>query len=81
MAGAFGGEENGPCAPPGRYKKRKKSTLLTRTQRQLWVTFRVGTGNSVVAGVGIAVDGSRAKYGVGIWSRSSRTGGLDTSLY
>ena len=57
---------SGLLAPRGDTKKQEKSTPpTTRTQEQLWLMFRFGTGDTVVARVGIA-DGSRAKYVVGI---------------
>ena len=44
----------------------KKRTHLSHAHStQLWLMFRVGRGDSVVAGVGIAY-GSRAEYDVGI---------------
>ena len=53
--------------PAGAVKKNeeKKNATLTRTLQQLWLMFRFGTGDTVVAAVGIA-DSSRTKYNVGI---------------
>ena len=64
--GRFLKKDFGPSGPLERYKKtREKHTPLTPTNQQLWLMFRLGTRDTVVAGVGIA-DGSRAKYDVGI---------------
>ena len=69
VAEAFSEKCLGPFDPPGRYNKTRKKghKPLARTQQQLWLMFRFGTGDTVMAGVGIA-DGSRAQntYDVGI---------------
>ena len=68
--------------PTWRYeKKKKKSTRLSHAHSNsfcycLYVGAGDTVGRGVVVGVGIA-GGSRAKYHVGIWPRSSNPGGLD----
>ena len=58
MAGAFSEKLFRAFCPPGRYKTKNTHTHthtpLTRTQRQLWLMFRVGARDTVGKAVGIA---------------------------
>ena len=47
MAGAFPHDDVGPFGPPRQYKKHERQrTPLTRTQQQLWLMLRFGTGDT-----------------------------------
>ena len=65
MAGVFFAKYFWTYWPPGAIKKKEKTHTSYTHTATVWPTFRFGTGDIVVAGIGIA-DGSRAKYDVGV---------------